>query len=784
MTATPPCCRTPRRTAGLMLFLGMLSLVALVPSVQANKTDAGAGGLGRAAALAKTVLVQRDAYGVPHVYSPTDAGCVFGFVYAQAEDYFWQIEDSYIRSLGRASEVYGESELGNDLVNRALEITKLSKQEWENAPPKSKELAIALCDALNFYLANNPQVKPRLITQFEPWHTMAFRRYMLYQSFIYRGSGVGPKDILEVVQEVKNGNVGSIQVAEQTRALLAAREADQDDMANHVGSNMWAVRPEKSASKQALMFINPHQPFFGPGQWYEGHLVSDEGWNLLGACFFGSPCPTIGYNGHIAWSHTVNQPDIVDLFAITLEGADGKKYKFGDGSRDLVEWTDVVVVREKDGSRCAPRQFKFQKTHQGPLVAKREGKPVAIRLAKLDQGGAMEEWYAMGKAKSVAEFKEAMKPCNIPMFNAMVADTQGNIFYVYNGSIPKRNPKFDWNGKPVDGSNPETDWQGYHTFAELPQVENPKCGYLQNCNQSPWTTMAFGKELKPGEVDENPKAENFPKYFSRERERDNGRARISRRILQNQSQFSFDDWTRAGMDTRIIEAETRIPELLKEFDEIAAKDPARAEKLKEAVALLKEWNCVSTVDSVPMTLFALTFDKLMQAVQKREMTALANQPRVRALEATLAELEKTFGTWKVAWGEMNRLQRIHGSQITMEGVGQFKDDQPSLPVAGAPGPLGVVFNFYTRPAPNQKRRYGVAGSSYVGVVELGPQVKARTILQFGQSSDPQSPHYFDQGQLFAKGEFKPSWYIKADVETNSRTKAYHPGDNGHGGNGK
>ena len=391
---------------------------------------------------------------------------------------------------------------------------------------------------MNYYLAVNPQVKPRLITHFEPWHPLAFRRFILYQSFIYGKSGLQASDILSAVQEIHDNKVGAVAFPADLRAELAAMEQDRQSMSEHVGSNMWAVRPDKSASGKALMFINPHQPFFGPGQWYEGHVVSGEGWNLLGACFFGSPFPTLGYNGHVAWSHTVNNPDIVDLYTITFDDkTDPLKYRYGDGSRQATAWTDDVVVKDAKGP--VSRRFRFTKTHQGPLVAVRDGKPLAIRLAKLEEGGAIDQSYAMGRAKSVAEFKEAMRPCNLPMFNAMVADTGGNIFYVYNGAVPKRSAKFDWT-KPVDGSNPETEWQGYLRFDELPQLENPKCGFLQNCNQSPLSTTPVAKELQAGEVDENPKASQFPPYvMATERERDNPRAQISRRILHSTAQFAL-----------------------------------------------------------------------------------------------------------------------------------------------------------------------------------------------------------------------------------------------------
>jgi penicillin amidase len=736
---------------------------------------AATGDAARAANLAKTVTIVRDTYGVPHVYGPTDASCVFGFIYAQAEDYFWQIEDSYLRSLGRAAEVYGEKSLPDDLVNRALGITRLSQEELKSASPRTREICQALADGLNYYVAVNTQAKPRLMTHFEPWHPLAFRRFILYQSFIYGKSGLQASDILSAVQEVRDGTVGAVAFPPDLLAELVAVERDQQGVSEHVGSNMWAVRPDKSASGNALLFINPHQPFFGPGQWYEGQVESGEGWNLLGACFFGSPFPTLGYNGHIAWSHTVNNPDIVDLYTIAFhDKSDPLKYRYGDGSRRATAWTDDVLVKDSKG--IARRRFRFTRTHQGPVVAVRDGKPLAIRLSRLEDGGGMDQGYAMGRAKSVADFKAAMRPRNLPMFNALVADIGGNIFYVYNAAVPKRSAKFDWT-KPVDGSNPETEWLGYHRFDELPQLENPKCGFLQNCNQSPLSTTPVAKELKPGGVDENPRASQFPTYLmATERERDNPRAQISRRILHSTAQFAFDDWTRDGFSTKILEAELRIPDLVKEWETLSSREPDRARRLKEPVELLRSWNCESAVDSVAMTLFAEAYDRALKLIAKRD---LLNYPRIRALEATLEDLEKTRGTWKVAWGEINRLQRIHGSQIDLQGRGAFRDDLPSLPVAGAPGSLGVVFNFYTLPQAGQKRRYGVAGHSFVGVVELALRPNLKTILQFGESGDPDSPHWFDQAALYAKKQFKPSWYVPTDVLAHSERR-YHPGEHAAG----
>ena len=699
--------------------------------------------------IARSVTIYRDAYGVPHVYGPTDASCVFGYIYSQAEDNFWQIEDSYIRALGRASEVYGSSTLNADLLNHSLEIPKLAMAEYQRSNPRARALAGALADGLNYFLEKNPQVKPRLITRFEPWHVFAFNRFAIYQLFIFGKSGVRQDEIRTAVKDMSADAPASSNTVSTVASPAANEEPELEPV---IGSNMWTITPAKSATGNTMLLINPHQPFFGPGQWYEGHVHSDEGWNLTGASFFGSGFPTIGHNDHLGWSHTVNEPDIVDLYIEKFDDtAKPLAYRYGEGYRDATEWTDSIKI--KTANSVETKSFKFRKTHHGPIVAVRDGKSISIKLSRLEEGGMIDAWYAMGKSRSMAEFKSALARTAIPMFNAMYADREGNIFYVYNGAVPRRSTKFDWS-KPVDGSNPETEWQGFHKFEELPQLTNPKTGFLQNCNQTPFTTTSEG----------NPAKESFPAYMVSES--DNGRAKISRRILSTKDKFTYDEWAKAAFDTTVIEAETQIPALLADWEKLKASDAARAEKLAPAIAELKSWNHVSTIESKAMTLFALTFEKATTLLRSGSRDPWL---RIKALEDVIADLERNFGSWGVPWGEINRLQRRHSG-----GEEPFSDSEASLPVAGAPGWVGIVYNFYTRPEKGQKRRYGVAGHSFVSVVEFGPKVQSRSVLVFGQSADPKSSNNFDQAQLYAKGQFKPTWFALADIKANSK-RVYHPG---------
>ncbi|HEY6273305.1 MAG TPA: acylase [Terriglobales bacterium] len=693
--------------------------------------------------IAKSITIYRDNYGVPHVYGPTDAACAFGYMYAQAEDNFWQIEDSYIRSLGRASEVYGAKTMEDDELVRALEIPRLAQQEYEHLPAGTRSVMDGATEGLNYFLAHNPQVKPRLLTHFEPWYGLAFNRYALYFQFIYRRSGLRTEEIKGVVEP---------QAAQPSAAIPAQRDdqasaIDYKTAAETQGSNMWAVMPAKSRDGHALLFINPHQPFFGTGQWYEGQVHSDEGWDMSGASFFGSALPTIGHNEYLGWSHTVNAPDIVDVWEETFDKAgDPLAYRYDGGYRHATEWTDTIKVKTDSG--MAPHKLTFRKTHHGPIVAVRDGKQLSIKMARFEEGGQLDEWYNMTRARNMVEFKKAMSATAVPMFNAVYADRDGNIFYVYNGAVPRRSPKFDWS-KPVDGSTSETEWQGYHAFNELPQVTNPKSGWVQNCNSTPFLTTVF----------DNPDPAGFPKYMVGEG--DTARARISRRILWNKDSFTFDEWAKAGFDTYVIQAESELADLARAWEK------APSQKVAEAYVELANWDHVSRTNSVPMTLFMLWHEKQYGTAVIR---AGKKQEPVQALEQVIDDLNGTFGTWRVTWGDVNRLERRQSG-----GDEPFSDSVKSLPVAGAPGDVGIVFNFYARPEKDQKRRYGVAGHSFISVVDFGPQVEARSIMVFGENSDPASPHYFDQSELYAKQEFKPAYFSLAEIKAHAE-RTYHPGE--------
>jgi acyl-homoserine-lactone acylase len=310
------------------------------------------------ASLARTVTIYRDTYGVPHVFGRTDASTVFGFAYAQAEDNFWRVEENFIHALGRASELYGAKSLDEDRLNRALEIPRLAREEYARLDRHMRSVCDAFAAGLNYYLARHPEVRPRLLTKIEPWYTLAFIRYNYYQNGFARDR--------------------SLRGSERQTAQI------ENDLKEHTGSNGWVVGPSKSASGHALLFINPHLPFFGPGQVYEGHVHSDEGWNFTGYTRFGFPLPYVGHNENGGWVSTDNAADLTDVYLETFDDpARPLAYKYGKEYRLATE--HVEEIRVKTAAGLETRKFTMRKTHHGPIVAARNGKLLSLRMASLNR---------------------------------------------------------------------------------------------------------------------------------------------------------------------------------------------------------------------------------------------------------------------------------------------------------------------------------------------------------------------------------------------------------------
>jgi len=736
----------------------LLVLLALTAASPPAYGDHSSTSLTRAEAMAQTVTIRRDNWGVPHISAPTDAAVALGMAYCQAEDYFWQIEDSYIRSLGRYSEVAGQSGLAGDLLNRAFEVVSKSKADWEELEPKFKDISVGYTDGLNFFLAQHPDVEPRLITRFEPWHMLAFDRFIML-SFTY-GKAHAPRPQKEMLT-ASIGRWDGTRIAHNNDPLSSATIAEV------IGSNQWALAPEKTDSGHAMLFVNPHQPWYGYGQWYEAHVKSDEGLNFSGACFFGSPMLGLGHNEHLGWAHTVNEPDIADVYRETFDDPDNPlNYRYGDGYRTATEWTDTIKIRS--GSKLKEQEFTFRKTHHGPCVAREnETSYLAVKMAAIMEGTRIKQGLAMAKAKNMQEWLDALEMRLLPMFNCAYADKEGNILYLYNGTIPIRDPSFDWT-QPVDGSDPATEWDELHSTRQLPQIINPWTGWVQNCNSTPFLTSDA----------DNPPAGDYPKYMVEEYAKDRRRAKMSRKLLRDIDKISFDEFQQLTFDTTLYWALNALPEYRREFKQIEKAFPDIAAKAQPYLDHFDGWDYSITADCTRSTLCHEWYRVMYGRSENLPHKYIVHpEQKFTALVEAAEALEKYHGKWQVPWGDIHRLQRVPQVAEIQQVVFGLSDKRDSLPCVGSPGPLGQAFTAYFTPNDPRfpfKKRYGVVGASYVGAYEFGDRIKAKSLLQFGNSGDPESPHYFDQANLLSEQKYKDAWFYEDEVAANT-VKTYQPG---------
>lgn len=669
--------------------------------------------------MSSSVTISRDNFGIAHIKGITDESAVFGLAYARAEDHFMLIEQAVIAGIGRLAEIEGESGISSDYRIKAFKINELAQNEYEHFPNKVKLICDAYASGLNYYLQKHPEVTPKRIKHFEPWHFLTVERLM-WGTLGFGLTGLSEDAITDYIKYRKEPKVGS---------------------------NMWAISPKRSKNGNAYLVINPHIPSDQP---YEIHIASNEGLNFYGMMAYGTNIlPVVGHNADIGWSLTVNYPDIGDVWEMTFDHpTDSLKYKYGKGYETAEIWTDSIIVKTDSG--FIVRQYSFLKTIHGPVFKKDGNKYYCYNSAGTERGGSVPQFYNMVKSHNMQEFKSALSATSLAYHNVMYADREGNIFYVYNGAIPKRNKNFDWT-KPVDGSNTETRWMGYHSFDELPQLTNPESGYMQNCNSSPFFTTK-GR---------NPNASAYPPYMTHHQEH-NERAKRSLQILDTLSNISLHTLEEAIMDTYVPTAEQDLPKIFDEYDSLQSIDKNRWEKLQGPINELKRWDRYSTITSVAASLYFIYLNEYMATQQ-------SPWPSLSALEGAVELLQKDKGKWQVAWGDIMRHQRVPDNN--QYGI---TDSMKSYPLKGGNATTGIMFCVWEGGLNEKVTRRSTGGHSYVSVVEFGKEVKASSIITYGVSSDPGSPHYNDQAEMYSQGKFKRELFTEQEINKNLERR-YHPG---------
>jgi acyl-homoserine lactone acylase PvdQ len=690
---------------------------------------------------ARNLTITRDDWGIAHVHGKTDADAVFGMIYAQAEDDFNRVETNYLNSMGRAAETEGESAIWRDLRMKIFIDPADMKQKYESSPAWLKALMDAWADGLNFYLAKHPDVHPKVITRFEPWMALTFSE----------GSIGG---------DIETINLNQLQAFYEKRSEVAAIE-ERDPNIDAGGSNGIAIAPKNTVNRRALLLINPHTSFYFRS---ELQMTSDEGLNAYGAVTWGQFFIYQGFNEHCGWMHTSSAVDAIDeyLETVTRKG-DRYFYKYGNEERPVT--TSTIKVPYKKDSGMAERTFMVYRTHHGPVIRALEGKWVTIALMR-EPVKALTQSYTRTKARNYKEFKQTMELHTNSSNNTVYADADGNIAYFHGNFIPRRDPKFDWT-KPVDGSNPATDWGELLTVDETPKLLNPSVGWLYNSNNRPWS--AAGPS--------SPKQSDYPKYVDNGVESARGLHAI--RVLQNKRNFTLEGLRAAAYDSYLTWFEKTIPALIKAWADAPSRDPMKA-KLAEQIAMLKSWDLRWSDQSIPTSLAVFWGEDLQRRLNLDARTAGMSMPEyvstkakpeqlLNSLAAASTKLSSDFGTWKTQWGDINRFQRL-----TDDIVHPFTDAGPSIPVPFTSAVWGSLASFAARPYKGSKKIYGNSGNSFVAVVEFGPKVRAIAVTAGGESGNPASKHFNDQAQRYATGNLRPVYFYPAQLKGHTE-RTYHPG---------
>ena len=702
-------------------------------------------------AQAQRVTILRDKWGIPHIYAKTDADVVFGMLYAQAEDDFNRIEVNYLNALGRLAEVEGEKALYSDLRMKLFIDPAELQAQYRASPAWLRKLMDSFAAGLNYYLHTHPAVKPKLLTRFEPWMALSFTE----------GSIGGDIESINLRQlEAFYGGRKIDATPEKISRLESALSE-----AEPTGSNGFAIAPANTAAGKALLLINPHTSFYFRS---EMQVVSEEGLNAYGAVTWGQFFVYQGFNDRAGWMHTSGGGDAIDEYIETVvkDGAALRNhyhYRYGNDLRPMK--ATVISVPYKTSSGMAQKTLTAYHSHHGPIIRDDGDKWVAVRLMH-EPIKALQQSYLRTKAKNYAAFNAVMELRTNSSNNTVYADADGNIAYYHGNFVPIRDTRFDFT-KPVDGSNPATDWQGLHAAKDAIQLFNPKNGWIQNTNN--WPFSAAGAN--------SPRRENYPAYMWNVGE--NARGLHAVRVLDGKRDFTIDKLIAAGYDSQLTAFEPLLPRLFKAYE--TAGDATMQAAMREPIEALRGWDMRYSLTSVPTSLAVFWFAELRErSVNEARaaginvidyMSTKSNEAvLLESLPAAVARLEKDFGTWKTPWGEINRFQRLTGD------IKQpFDDSKPSTPIAYASGNLGSLASFGMSSTRSTKRLYGEVGNSFVAAVEFGPRIRAKSILVGGQSGDPASKHFNDQSELYSRGEFKDVLFYREDVEKNLERK-YRPGE--------
>jgi acyl-homoserine-lactone acylase len=661
-----------------------------------------------------------DTWGVPHVYAADAQGLFYGFGWAQMQAHGDLILRLYGAARGRAAEYWGKNYLSSDEQTWTRGIPARARDWYDAQSPAFRSYLDAFAAGINAFAKERPDELSASLRSVLP---------------------VDAVDVLAHVQRV-------IHFGKLTGVSAASDWASG-------GSNAWAIGPQRSETGHALLLANPHHPWQGSSLFFEAQLAG-PGYDCYGATLVGLPVLGIAFNENLGWTHTDNTHDGADDYELTLtEGG----YFFDGKARPFESRTHVLKVKQGDGS-MDERTVEVLSSVHGPVVARKAGKALALRVVGLDRSGLLEEWWAMGAARDFGEFEAALRRMQIPMFTVIYADRKGRIMHFFNALVPVREKGTDfWKAWGVlPGDAPAALWTKYHPFEDLPRVVDPPSGWLQNSNDPPWTTT-IPAAIEPAK---------FPTYMAPPPFMEI-RAQHSARLLMENERLTLDRMVELKHSTRTELADRVLGDL------IPAAKASGADLAKEAAAVLEAWDRKGEAESRGMVLFSLWALELGEGLSvvpqpgRSSLFAKSWDPKdplatpsgladpaaaVEVLAKVAAQVKTVFGSLDVPYGDAARLRR-----------GGF-----DFPPNGGPGRLGFFqsldFTFSNR----DKKFLADRGDSFVYAVEFSSPVRAKAVLGYGNASQPGSPHIGDQLALVSRKELRPVWRTRQDVEAHLESR--------------
>jgi acyl-homoserine-lactone acylase len=653
--------------------------------------------------------IVRDSFGVPHIFAKTDPEVAYGLAWAHAEDDFATIQQTLLAGKSMLGSYLGKKGASIDYIVHLLRIPELVAAKYDSdLSPAYKKLLEGYCAGINAYAAAHP--KEVLLKKAFPVTPEQIVQCTVLQLCVVSGAD-------KALSSIFNGKV----------ALL--------DNYKTAGSNAIAFNSTKTTDGQVYLDINAHQPLEGPVAFYEAHLNSEDGWNIIGALFPGAPCILHGCNEYLGWAHTVNAPDKYDIYQLEINPNNKLQYKFDGEWLTLEEKTAHLKV--KTSSITIPIGKKAYWSKYGPTIITDRG-TFALRMPAMMELRGVEQWYRMNKAKNFKEFRNALNMVAIPGYNIVYADKFDTIYYVSNGSIPVRNPGYKWSST-LPGNTSKTLWNEIHPLKDLPQVLQPAAGFVYNTNHSPFHATEGADNAK-----------NTDLTMGYETLENNRSLRFAELVAQHQK-VSYADF-------RSIKFDRQYPSTFAfqgNIDSLFKLNPTEYPEISDVIQNLNQWDKKSNVESIG----AGTFLFVYQIINKDKNTYFRNGGLTASLAATVLSIAKK-----------QMLEQFGRTDLKLGDVQKLVRGEKAIPMPGLPDVLAPMYSI-----PYQNGLWkGNQGDAYIELVRFtkdGPIIES--INAYGASSKPNSPHYTDQMEMFTRQQTKPMTLNKKEVYLKAE-KIYHP----------